>query len=409
MRRTALRLCGVLCAGVVAVTVSACAGSAAGGGGGAAEGDPIKIALVFDASGPNAALGASQKAGVEFAVAEANEKGGVAGRKIEVYSADAQSTPDGAVAAAQQLVQRDGAKFIIGMVTSPATLAISQRLESWDALAIADQAQLNDLTGKNCNARLFRTTQNDTMSFNSIGRWLKDNPLATWDTMSQDYSWGRNSAAAMQQGVQAQGGSVGKALFAPIGTSDFAANLSQLAGGDGLFVSSNGSDAVNFFKQGLDFGTFTKYKTVVGNTAFSSATLDAVTDPRLVGMWNQNTWAPAVDNPESKAFVAAYTTKTGKAPTDVAGFAYLGMQTLFAGIEKAQSIDPKTVAKGLEGLEFDSIKGKVTMRAADHQLEAPVYMGQVEQVDGKNRLVERVTYPASETLPPPDGSCKLTS
>jgi branched-chain amino acid transport system substrate-binding protein len=294
------------------------------------------------------------------------------------------------------------------MVTSPATLAVSQRLDSWDALAIADQAQLNDLTGKNCNARLFRVTQNDTMSFTSLNQWLKDQQLSTWDTMSQDYSWGRNSASAMQQGVEAQGGRVGQSLFAPIGTTDFAANLSQLNGGDGLFVSSNGSDAVNFFKQGLDFGTFTKYKTVVGNTAFSSATLAAVTDPRIVGMWNQNTWSPSVDTPESKAFVEAYTAKTGNPPTDVAGFAYLGMQTLFAGVEKAQSIDPKTVAGALEGLEFSSIKGQVTMRAADHQLEAPVYMGQVERDGDTNRLVEKFAYPASATLPPPDGSCKLS-
>src|SRR5699024_5599661 len=119
--------------------------------------EPIRVAIVSPHSGPYAQFGEDQRAGYQFAADEAIANGGIDGREVELFVVDSQGTNEGAVAAAQRLVQQEDARFILGMVATPVSLAIMQRLESWDALAFGVQSQGDDLTGSACEARFFRT------------------------------------------------------------------------------------------------------------------------------------------------------------------------------------------------------------------------------------------------------------
>ena len=94
-------------------------------------------------------------------------------------------------------------------------------------------------------------------------------------------------------------------------------------------------------------------------------------------------------------------------PTENIGNGYLGMQALFAGIEKAGSTKPGDVAKALEGLTFDSIQGKVTLRAKDHQIEAPTYVGKVERSDDGLILKADTAISPSDNNPEANPACKL--
>ena len=57
-------------------------------------------------------------------------------------------------------------------------------------------------------------------------------------------------------------------------------------------------------------------------------------------------------------------------------------QMLQAGIEKAGSIDADKLRPALETVAIDSIKGKVTMRACDHQAVQRGYMVKVVKKEG---------------------------
>lgn len=113
-----------------------------------------------------------------------------------------------------------------------------------------------------------------------------------------------------------------------------------------------------------------------------------------------------IDTPMNKALVAAWQAKFGRVPTDNEGSAYNGVQAIFAGVRKADSVKARDVSKALEGLTYDTIYGQATMRAEDHQLVIPNYIGQVQEVDGVLRPVITHTYPAS-LVPGPSGECKL--
>lgn len=73
----------------------------------APTGEPIVIGMVLPTSGPAATLGEFQARGVELAVDQLNDQGGVDGRPIELIKRDDQSDPERAVAETRSLLEED--------------------------------------------------------------------------------------------------------------------------------------------------------------------------------------------------------------------------------------------------------------------------------------------------------------
>lgn len=75
---------------------------------------------------------------------------------------------------------------------------------------------------------------------------------------------------------------------------------------------------------------------------------------------------------------------------------------LAAAIERAKSTEADAVRSAMEGLEVDSIKGKVTMRKCDHQGEQQGFVVQVAKTEDFAHPVPAIlkTYPAGKITPP---------
>jgi branched-chain amino acid transport system substrate-binding protein len=80
------------------------------------------------------------------------------------------------------------------------------------------------------------------------------------------------------------------------------------------------------------------------------------------------------------------------------------MQVIFQAVAAAKSVKPDDVAKAMSGREFDTIMGKLKLRAEDRQLLKPNYFGVVEPVDGVLRPVIKTTVSADDVAP--KVSCK---
>ncbi|MFM2427521.1 MAG: hypothetical protein RL707_1348, partial [Pseudomonadota bacterium] len=79
--------------------------------------EPVKVGLVSSKSGVFAEQGEEVMRAVKFAIEEANSKGGVDGRKVEVVEGDDESTPDAGRRVAEKMA-RDGYNLLIGAVPS---------------------------------------------------------------------------------------------------------------------------------------------------------------------------------------------------------------------------------------------------------------------------------------------------
>ena len=85
--------------------------------------DPIRIGWLSSLTGALSSAAIAENQGVQFAVEEINQAGGINGRKIELVTYDTQGDPTKAVNFAQRLAFVDKVHFVIGPVNSGESLA----------------------------------------------------------------------------------------------------------------------------------------------------------------------------------------------------------------------------------------------------------------------------------------------
>ena len=390
--------------------IAAAALTLALGVGGARAEDTIKIGALLIDAGPLAGLKDSQTKAINLAIEQINAAGGAAGKKFEADFITYPGTPDTAVDGATRAVQKDGALFLTGMDTSAVSPALSAKLGSLNALMVEVFAQADGMTGKGCNANYFRANVNDSMLMNAAGQFLKEKGVKTWDIIAVDYASGRDAAAKFQALVKAQGGSIGKVLFAPSGTADFGAKISDLGAepSEGLYVTIFGSDAINLAKQQAQFGLFKKYKLVLGNSFVIPQTLNAQGDA-VLDVYQPLGFVPGVPGAQAEAFVKAYREKyNGENPAYTAADQYAAIQLMAAAINKANSTDVAAVRAALSGIKTETVLGAVEVRAEDHQTLRPIIVNQiVKDANGKASYEVKKVLSGAEVAAPVDPACKM--
>lgn len=367
--------------------------------------DPVKVGLVSSKSGVFAQQGEEVMRAVQFAADEANARGGVDGRKVEIQVGDDEGTPDAGRRVAEKLA-RDGYGLLIGAIPSSISLAISQNLDRWDAAYFVVASKSDKLTGDSCKARSFRTNHSDAMDIAMINQWAKELKEKSFAVLAADYVWGRDSGESFKKAAEAAGKSVPLALYVPMGTKDFSPYIAQLKAADieAIWVAEVGRDAIAFVKQAKEFGLIPAKK-LIGHSLIQNFMIDGTGDA-LKGTVGTTAYTPDIDTARNKAFVGAWKAKFNRLPTDNEGQAYNGTQIMFDGVKKAGSVKPADVSKALRGAQLDTIYGSLTMRAQDNQLVLPNYVARAKVVDGTLRPVIEERFDPSLT-PAPSALCKM--
>lgn len=369
--------------------------------------DPLKIGVPTALTGTYAQLGDEAKRAVELAVEEANAAGGVDGREVQVRFLDTEAKPDLARQQAEKLAL-EGFSILTAAIASGEALAIGPMLQRWNAMYVSTINKANDITGKQCQARMFRVNRPDNSDAAVVQPWLATRPEEKWAIVAADIAWGRNSGESFRKAAAATGKTVVSENYPAFGSNDYAAQIQKVvdSGATGMWVALAGRDAITFARQAKQFGLFDKVTT--GGTSFTTDGTVKVLGDTVKGIHTLINYSSTLDTPENKKFVAAWAKKyPGTGPTNFEGETYLGMQVIFQAVQKAGSVKPADVSKAMAGGTFETILGKQLMRKEDHQLVGPNFFGVVEAVDGVLRPVVKMTVEAKLATPAPDGSCKL--
>ena len=104
--------------------------------------EPIRIGAIQPLTGPGAVIGTQQMRGIQFAIDQANEKGGIRGEKIEVLFEDNQAKPDQSILSFNKLVDLQHLQVIFSAYSGPslamAPLATRKKILLINAGAQAD-------------------------------------------------------------------------------------------------------------------------------------------------------------------------------------------------------------------------------------------------------------------------------
>jgi len=378
--------------------------------GAASAQESVKVGVLLIDSGPLAGLKESQTNAVNLAIEHVNAAGGVMGKKLEADFITYPGTPDTAVDGATRAIQKNGAVFITGMDTSAVSPALAAKLPALKALMLEVFAQADGLTGKGCSTNLFRVNVSDSIIMGAVKDFLETQGVKKWDILAVDYAAGRDAADKFKTLVAGLGGSVGKVLFAPSGTADFGAKISELGNdpAEGLFVTIFGSDAINLAKQQQQFGLFKKYKMVLGNSFVIPQMLPAMGES-VLGVYQPLGFVPGFPGAKAEAFVKAWKEKyNGQLPPYTAADQYAAIELMAAALNKAKSTDVNALRSALEGLKATTVLGDVEIRAGDHQTIRPMAINQiVTGSEGKPTYEIKKIEAGSDIIPAVDPACKM--
>jgi branched-chain amino acid transport system substrate-binding protein len=335
---------------------------------------PIKIGVVLPLSGAYAAQGTAGAQGIQLLAEQTNAKGGLLGRQIQILVEDSQLRPQTAVVKATKLIQQDGCKFLMGEISGASTLALLEVAEREKTVMMTPYSSPEAVTGSRGTRYEFRTYSNAYIQAAVAVDYMTKSVGKKWGVMAADYAYGQDYANHLRRLVPQHGGTIVAEVFPALGTTDFVSHLQQASTGnpDVLWMVEYGRDATVALNQAVSMGL--KSRMALGLAVANTEQVTGMQAGVFDGTYSFVTWYPNWPSLESKAFVKAYLEKYG-AYSEAAGVHYIGAQVLFAGIANANSIDADPVIEALEGREFDTIKGKITLRAYDHQAVQTYFIG----------------------------------
>jgi branched-chain amino acid transport system substrate-binding protein len=199
------------------------------------------LAGSWELSGPLAHTGLAVRMGIETAVEEINEAGGVLGQKLRVIAYDDQGEPARAVDNARRIGERDNCIVMIGGFRTPNALAIRSVLSEmglpWMGVISAGTRVIEWETGT--NEWMFRTSMKDRW----VAPFLLDKAMERSKTkkvglLFEATGWGQGAVPDVEAAAKAKGVTlVGKETF-NIKDQDLSAQLIRLrdAGADTLML-----------------------------------------------------------------------------------------------------------------------------------------------------------------------------
>jgi branched-chain amino acid transport system substrate-binding protein len=119
------------------------------------ESNELRIGGIFSLSGDVAVYGMECRDGVDLAVKQINEIGGINGKQIAIITEDDEGNPEKTMNAYKKLTSKDGIKIIIGSLTSGCTKAIIAQAQAQKVLQIAPAATEPSIT--DAGEYIFRT------------------------------------------------------------------------------------------------------------------------------------------------------------------------------------------------------------------------------------------------------------
>ena len=353
---------------------------------GAAHAQDIKIALIYSKTGPLEAYAKQTETGLMLGL-EYLTGGTMAlnGRKIVILAKDDQGKPDIAKSLLEAAYADDKADLAIGTTASGAALAMLSIAEDAGKVLIVEPAVADSITGEKWNRYVFRTSRNSTQDAlaNAVA-------LGSYDavaTLAQDYAFGRDGVAALKEALAATK-SKAKVVFeeyAPQTTTDFTASAQRLF--DAL-KDRPGRKVIAIIWAGPH--PLAK----IADLKPERFGIELAPGGNILPVMQQFKQFPGVEgaiyyyyafpkNPMNDWLVAEHQKRFNMPPDFFTAGGTAAASAAIAAIRKAGGTDGEKLIAAMEGLEFDTPKGKMTLRKEDHQAMQAMYHFKIK-ADGKN-------------------------
>lgn len=366
-------------------------GTMVAGCGDQAKSDEIKIGANFELTGNVANYGSMGLDGLKLAIKQANDAGGVNGKKINLVIADDKSEASEAANAATKLISTDKVKVLVGPATTANVLATTQIAGDSKIPLIAPMATSPKITVDNGKVKpfIFRSCfidplQGDVMATFAT-KTLKAKTAAIYVDSSSDYS--KSLAQVFKEKFEAAGGKVLVEEAFLQKDQDFKATLTKIkaANADVIFVPAYYEEVGKIVKQARELGIT---NAIIGTDGWDD---DKVVDIAGAGALNNTFFSTHYSDQDKdvQSFIEAFKTEYNKAPNVFAALGYDAGKMLIDAIKRAGSDDPEKIRQALEETKNLQVgTGLITMDPNHNPIKSAVI---IEMKDGAKTMKEKIT------------------
>jgi branched-chain amino acid transport system substrate-binding protein len=334
----------------------------------------IRIAHVYSKSGPLEAYGKQTQTGLLMGLDYAT--GGtmtVNGRKLVLIEKDDQGKPDVGKSLLATAYGDDKADIAVGPSSSGVALALLPVAEEHKKILLVEPAVADSITGDKWNKYIFRTGRNSSQDAisNAVAQDKDGTVIAT---LAQDYAFGRDGVKAFKDALKKA--KIVHEEYLPPATTDFTAGAQRLIdalkdkpGRKVIWIIWAG--AGNPFKiADLDLKRYNIEIATGGN--IMPAMVAYKQFPGMEGATYYYFGIPK--NPVNEWLVSNHYSKF-KTPPDffTAGGMSAGIALVEALKKTGGDTNTEKLIKAMEGMTFESPKGKMTFRKEDHQAMQSMY------------------------------------
>ncbi len=375
------RTIALIAAAALGLSVLAgCGSNDSGGSGNAASGDTIKIGLNYELSGAVATYGEASVQGIELAVEEINEAGGVEGKKIELVKYDNKSEKNEATTLATKLMTQDDVVTVIGPATSGAFKATIPVALKNKVPVVSGSATAEDVTFANGKVQeyTFRTCFSDSYQGTAMANFATKQRTAKSAVIIKDTSsdYAKGLAENFTKTFTENGGTIVGEEGYVAGDTDFNAILTRIKGNqfDVIYLPGYYNEVGLIIKQARDQGITAP---ILGGDGFDSPTLlqlagaDALND-----VYFTNHYSSLTEDTKVQDFLTNFKAKYNAEPS---AFNALGYDTAYFvadAIKRAENIDGESIKNAMAATkDFSGVTGTFSIDEQHEPVKAAVVIG----------------------------------
>ena len=341
-----------------------------------AQAKEVKIAIIASKAGPLEAYAKQTIVGFYMGLDYAT--GGtmtVAGKKLVVIEKDDQGKPDVGKALLAAAYGDDKVDIAVGPTASPVALAMLPVAEEYKKILLVEPAVADSITGDKWNRYIFRTGRNSSQdaASNAVALDVEGNVIAT---LANDTAFGRDGVKASKEFLKKA--KIVHEEYLPTGTTDFTAGLQRII--DKLkdqpgrkFISVGWAGSPTPFPKIADMDLKKRFGIELATGGNILPAMVAYKQfPGMEGALYYYFGIPK--NAANDAMVARHYQQFKTPPDFFTAGGFSAAMAIVTALKKTNGdTGTEKLITAMEGMSFDTPKGKMTFRKEDHQAMQSMY------------------------------------
>jgi branched-chain amino acid transport system substrate-binding protein len=248
-------------------------------------------------------------------------------------------------------------------------------------ILISTNAGTSNFAGAACHPNFFVTSYQNDQIYEALGAATNKLGYKTAFGLVPNYPAGKDALAGFKRTFK---GKLADEELVPLNTKDFSPIVSKISAAkpDALFTFMPGGLGINLINTLIQAGQ--KKLPIVSAFTADEATLPVLKD-NAVGIYGALTWAPNMDNPANKKFVADYEAAYKAVPASYAMQAYDAANLIDSAVKavKGNVSDVKAVSAALRKADFTSVRGPFKFNTNGYPIEDFYLTKVAKRADGK--------------------------